>query len=47
MAKKIRVYFTMDEEICKKFEKHVEYNILDKSKLIEKLIINYLKENNK
>lgn len=43
--KKIKVYFTMNEEIYNKFEKHIEDNILDKSKLIEKLIIEYLEKN--
>jgi metal-responsive CopG/Arc/MetJ family transcriptional regulator len=33
----------MDEELYKQFEKHIEDNILDKSKLIEKLIEEYLK----
>jgi metal-responsive CopG/Arc/MetJ family transcriptional regulator len=42
--KSIRVYFTMDEEIYMEFEKYIEQNILDKSKLIEKLIIKYLEE---
>ena len=37
--KKIRVYFTMDEDINQEFEKHIDDNILDKSKLLEKLII--------
>lgn len=43
----IRVYFTMDEEIYKNFEKYIEENIIDKSKLMEKLIIKYLEENKK
>jgi metal-responsive CopG/Arc/MetJ family transcriptional regulator len=37
----------MDEDIYVEFEKYIEENILDKSKLIEKLIIRYLEENNK
>jgi len=35
----------MDEELCKVFDKHIEDKILDKSRLIEKLIIKYLEEN--
>lgn len=42
--KRVKVYFTMDEELHDKFEKHIEENILDKSKLIEKLIDEYLKD---
>jgi metal-responsive CopG/Arc/MetJ family transcriptional regulator len=34
----------MDEEIYNEFEKHIDKNILDKSKLIEKLIKKYLDE---
>lgn len=45
--KNVKVFFTMDEEIYKEFEKHIEENILDKSKLMEKLIIKYLEENKK
>lgn len=32
----------MDTEINEEFEKHIEENLLDKSKLIEFLIKNYL-----
>ena len=45
--KSIRVYFTMDEEIYNEFEKYIDENILDKSKLIEKLVIKYLEETKK
>lgn len=45
--KNVKVFFTMDEEIYKEFEKYIDDNILDKSKLIEKLIIKYLEENKK
>jgi len=45
--KNVKVYFTMDEEIYKEFENYIEENIIDKSKLIEKLIIKYLEENKK
>jgi len=44
--KKIKVYFTMDEELYNEFEKHVEKNVLDRSRLIEKLIAEYLKKTN-
>ncbi|MCK9319390.1 ribbon-helix-helix domain-containing protein [Methanoculleus sp.] len=42
--KGIRVYFTMDEELYKKFEEYIEKNTLDKSKLLEKMIIKFLEE---
>lgn len=45
--KKIKVYFTMDEEIYNEFEKYIDENILDKSKLIEILIKKYMEENKK
>jgi metal-responsive CopG/Arc/MetJ family transcriptional regulator len=45
--KKIKVYFTMDEELYKDFEKHIEDNILDRSRLIERLIEEYLKRKQK
>ena len=34
----------MDKDIYEKFEKYIDENILDKSKLLEKLIIKYLEE---
>lgn len=40
--RKVKVFFTMDTEINKSFEKHIEKNLLDKSKLIEFLIKEYL-----
>lgn len=40
--RKVKVFFTMDTEINEEFEKHIEENLLDKSKLIEFLIKNYL-----
>jgi hypothetical protein len=42
---KIRVFFTMDPEICAQFQKHIDENLLDRSKVIEKLIEDYLKNN--
>jgi len=41
--KKIKVYFTMDEELYIEFEKHIDRNLVNKSKLIEKLIKEYMK----
>jgi hypothetical protein len=36
--KKVRVYFSMEKTLHGKFEKFVEDNMLDQSKVIEKLI---------
>ena len=41
--KKKRVYFSMDEELCKRFEKYVEENLLSQSAVIEKLIEEFMK----
>lgn len=41
--KKVRVYFSMDAELCDKFKTHIDINLLDQSKVIEKLIEDYLK----
>lgn len=43
---KIKHYFTLEEKINNIFLKFINDNIIDKQKLMEKLIINYLKENN-
>lgn len=43
MSKKIRVYFTMDSELHKEFLEFIDDNTLSKSKLIERLIKNYIK----
>jgi hypothetical protein len=45
--KKVKVFFTMNIELHEKFEKHINDNILDKSKLIEKLIADYMENNPK
>jgi len=37
----------MDSDLHKEFEKYIDENIIDKSKLIEKLIEEYLKNNDK
>ena len=39
-------YFTLSSEIREKFLKHTEENNLNKSKLIEKLIEDYMKKIN-
>lgn len=41
--KKIKVYFTMEEEKYKDFEKYTDKKFINKSKLIESLIIEYMK----
>lgn len=41
--KKIRVFFTMDPDLHEMFEKHIEENLLDQSKVIEKLIEDFIK----
>lgn len=39
---KIRIFFTMDQNINSTFEKHIKDNLLNKSKVLENLIIEYL-----
>lgn len=41
--KKAKIYFSLDSDINTVFEKHIEENIIDKTKLIELLVIDYLK----
>jgi metal-responsive CopG/Arc/MetJ family transcriptional regulator len=43
--KKLKIYFSMDQDLHEMFEKHIDKNILDKSRLIEKLIEEYMKKN--
>ena len=43
--KKIRVFFTMDSDIYDMFENHIDKNLLEQSKVIEKLIEDFLKNN--
>ena len=43
--KKLKIYFSMDQDLHEIFEKHIDDNILDKSRLIEKLIEEYMKKN--
>ena len=42
--RKVKAFFTIDPDLFAEFEKHIEYNLLDKSKLIEFLIKQYLKK---
>ena len=44
---KIRVFFTMNSELYTEFEKHIDNNLLDQSKVLEKLIDEYLKNKEK
>lgn len=41
--KREKVYFSIQKDILEKFEKHIEEKLFDKSKLIEYLIVEYLK----
>ncbi len=43
--KKIRVFFTMEPDLYSVFEKHIDENLLDQSKVLEKLIEDYIKNN--
>jgi metal-responsive CopG/Arc/MetJ family transcriptional regulator len=43
--RKVKAYFTIDPDLYEKFENHIDYKLLDKSKLIESLIKKYLDEN--
>jgi hypothetical protein len=42
--KKVKNYFSLDYEINKIFQKHIEDNIIDRSRLVEILIKKYLVE---
>lgn len=42
--RKVKVFFTMDSELNTKLEKHIEDNLLDKSKLLEFIIKKYLED---
>lgn len=44
---KVKVFFTMSKELNIEFEKYIEDNLIDKSKLLEKLIENYISDNKK
>jgi hypothetical protein len=40
--RKVRDYYTLNKELYEKFLKHIEDNNLNKSKLIETLIVEYM-----
>ena len=40
--RKVKAFFTIDPDLYEEFEKHIEDKLLDKSKLIEFLIKEYL-----
>jgi hypothetical protein len=42
---KIKHYFTLDEDVNNIFMNHININIIDKQKLIEKLIKDYINNN--
>ena len=42
--RKIKIYFSMDPDLYKVFEKHIDENLYDKSKVIEKLIDDYIQK---
>jgi hypothetical protein len=41
-ARKVKVFFTIDPDLYVKLENHIDDKLLDKSKLIEFLIKEYL-----
>ena len=43
--KKVKIYFSLDAELNKIFQKHIEDNIINRSKLVEILVRKYLEEN--
>ena len=44
--KKCRVFFTMNSKLYDNFQNHIIENLLDQSKVLEKLIEDYLKNKN-
>jgi metal-responsive CopG/Arc/MetJ family transcriptional regulator len=42
--KKVKIYFSLDAELNDIFQKHIEDNIIDRSKLVAILIRKYLEE---
>jgi hypothetical protein len=42
--KKTRMFFTIETELYEKLKNHINQNLLDQSKLLEKLIEDYLKK---
>ena len=43
--RKVKVFFTIDPDLYIEFEKHIDDKLLDKSKLIEFLIREYMIKN--
>jgi hypothetical protein len=41
--RKLKIYFSINPDLYELFEKHIDQNLLDKSKVIEKLIEEYMK----
>jgi len=46
-VRKVKVFFTIDPDLYTEFEKHIDDKLLDKSKLIEFLIREYMNNENK
>ena len=44
VKRKLKIYFSMDADLYQIFEKHIDENLLDKSKVIERLIDEYMKK---
>jgi metal-responsive CopG/Arc/MetJ family transcriptional regulator len=42
---KVKVFFTMDEDVSKEFDEFVEKENINKSKFIQYLITKYMEEN--
>lgn len=40
--RKVKVFFTIDPDLYTEFEKHIDDKLLDKSKLIEFLVREYM-----
>ena len=40
--RKVKVFFTIDPDLHTEFDKHIDEKLLDKSKLIESLIKDYM-----
>lgn len=43
---KVKHYFTLEHDFSKVFQEHIDKNFIDKSKLIEHLIIKYFEKIN-
>jgi hypothetical protein len=42
--RKVKAFFTIDPDLYEDFEKHIEEKLLDKSRLIEFLVKEYLEK---